>query len=134
MATRQEPGSLPIGSAVNGHTARLGPALMLVARPAFALLAQATVAGILRRRGRSAPWREAGGWWLADGSLVDLGCLAALGWLARREGTRLAALPGARRDMLQRDLRQLLGDLAWLAPAFIASGLVQRRFYPHDYP
>jgi hypothetical protein len=88
----------------------------------------------LLRRGRPAPWREAGGWWIADGSLVDLGCRAAPGGLTRHEGASLAALPGARQDMVRRDLRQLPGDLAWLASAFVASGLVQRRFYPHDDP
>jgi membrane protease YdiL (CAAX protease family) len=88
---------------------------MLFGRTAFCLLAQALVAGVLRLQGSAAPWSAAAAWWTVWGTLADLGCLACLFWLVRREGLRLADLLNFDRRRLGRDV--LLG-LALLIPVF----------------
>lgn len=110
------------------------PLLMLSARPALALAAQAMMAGILQRRGQSRPWRAAAGWWMVDGSLVDLGCLCALAALTRSEGIRPRDLLGQVTDGPGRELRQGLGSLVALAPAVVVSAALQRAFYGAEPP
>ena len=76
--------------------------LFLPARTVFMLLSQGVVAGFLRLRGRTSPWGAAGAWWTVWGTLVDVGCLACLFFLTRRENIRI---------------RDLLGPLPrWLVP------------------
>lgn len=70
-------------------------ALLLPARLVLALVAQALVAGALASRGHAQPWAAAAEWLPLWSSLVDVGCLAALAVLARREGLGL-------RDLLPR--------------------------------
>jgi len=84
-----------------------GPLLMLFARAAFAVAAQGIVAGVLRLRASPAPWRDAEPWLPVYGTLIDIGCLALLWWLTRREHIRLVDLVGFERTRLTRDL--LLG-------------------------
>ena len=92
-----------------------GPALMLFARPGFAVAAQAIVAAVLMRSSAT-PWRDAEPWLPVYGTLIDAACLALLWKLARREGIGLRDLIGFDRSRLGRDL--LLG-LA-LIPAGLA--------------
>jgi membrane protease YdiL (CAAX protease family) len=84
-----------------------GPLLMLVARSAFAVVAQALVAVIFALRSSPAPWHAAEPWMPVYGTLIDLGCLTLLWRLTRREGTGLRDLIGFDRSRLGRDL--LLG-------------------------
>jgi membrane protease YdiL (CAAX protease family) len=84
-----------------------GPMLMLVARSAFAIVAQALVAGIFALRSSPAPWHDAEPWMPVYGTLIDLGCLTLLWRLTRREGIGLGDLIGFDRSRLGRDL--LLG-------------------------
>jgi len=84
-----------------------GVAAMLVARPVFAVAAQGLVAAIHGQEGAASAWQRAGAWLPVYGTLVDLGCLALLWWLTRREGSSLFALIGFRRQRLGRDV--LLG-------------------------
>ncbi len=84
-----------------------GPALMLFARPAIAVGAQALVAAVLALRASPTPWRDAEPWLPVYGTLVDAGCLALLWRLTRREGMRLFDLVGFDRPRLARDV--LLG-------------------------
>jgi membrane protease YdiL (CAAX protease family) len=84
-----------------------GPALMLFARSVFAVGAQAVVALILVLRGSPNPWHDAEPWLPVYGTLIDVGCLALLWRLTRREGIGLADLIGFRRNHLARDV--LLG-------------------------
>lgn len=84
-----------------------GPALMLFARAAFAVGAQAVVAAIFALRASPTPWHDAEPWLPVYGTLIDAGCLALLWRLTRREGIRLFDLVGFERSRLVRDL--LLG-------------------------
>jgi hypothetical protein len=84
-----------------------GPALMLVARPALAVVAQALVAAIFALRSSPAPWHAAEPWMPVYGTLIDAGCLALLWRLTRREGIGVVDLIGFDRSRLGRDV--LLG-------------------------
>lgn len=84
-----------------------GPALMLFARAAFAVGAQAVVAAIFLLRASPTPWHDAGPWLPVYGTLIDAGCLALLWRLTRREGIGLFDLVGFARRRLVRDV--LLG-------------------------
>ena len=83
------------------------PLLMLVARSAFAIVAQALVAVIFAFRSSPAPWHDAEPWMPVYGTLIDLGCLTLLWRLTGREGIGLRDLVGFDRSRLGRDL--LLG-------------------------
>ncbi len=99
-----------------------GPALMLFARAACAVGAQAVVAGVFALRASPTPWHDAEPWLPVYGTLIDAGCLALLWWLTRREGIRLFDLVGFERTRLVRDT--LLGFA--LIPAslvFILGGI-----------
>jgi membrane protease YdiL (CAAX protease family) len=80
---------------------------MLVARSAFAIVAQALVAVIFALRSSPAPWHDAEPWMPVYGTLIDLGCLTLLWRLTGREGIGLRDLIGFDRSRLGRDL--LLG-------------------------
>ncbi len=99
-----------------------GPALMLFARAACAVGAQAVVAAVFVLRASPAPWQDAGPWLPVYGTLIDAGCLALLWRLTRHEGIRLFDLVGFDRTRLVRDM--LLGFA--LIPAslvFILGGI-----------
>jgi membrane protease YdiL (CAAX protease family) len=81
-----------------------GPVVMLVARSAFAVAAQALVAIIFALRSSPAPWRDAEPWMPVYGTLIDAGCLALLWQLTGREGIGLGDLIGFDRSRLGRDL------------------------------
>jgi uncharacterized protein len=93
-----------------------GPALMLLARAACAVGAQALVAAVFALRSSPTPWHDAEPWLPVYGTLIDAGCLALLWRLTRREGIRLSDLVGFERTRFVRDV--LLG-LA-LVPAILA--------------
>ena len=80
-----------------------GPALMLLARPVLAVGAQAVVAAVFAVRGSSTPWHDAEPWLPVYGTLIDIGCLALLWRLTRREGIGLFDLVGFERARLIRD-------------------------------
>jgi uncharacterized protein len=90
-----------------GTLTRRGPALMLFARTACAIGAQALVAAVFALRSSSTPWHDAEPWLPVYGTLIDAGCLALLWQLTRREGIRLFDLVGFERTRLVRDV--LLG-------------------------
>jgi hypothetical protein len=80
-----------------------GPALMLFARAAFAVAAQGVVAAIFALRGSPTPWHDAEPWLPVYGTLIDVGCLALLWRLTRRESIGLFDLVGFTRARLVRD-------------------------------
>lgn len=84
-----------------------GPALMLFARTAFAVAAQALVAAVFAWRSSPTPWHDAEPWLPVYGTLIDAGCLVLLWRLTRLEGIRLFDLVGFERTRLVRDV--LLG-------------------------
>jgi membrane protease YdiL (CAAX protease family) len=99
-----------------------GPALMLFARTACAVGAQALVAVIFALRSSPTPWRDSESWLPVYGTLIDAGCLALLWHLTRREGIRLFDLVGFERTRLIRDV--LLGlALIPVGLAFIFAGV-----------
>jgi uncharacterized protein len=84
-----------------------GPTVMLFARSAWAVVAQALVAAIFALRSSPTPWRDAEPWLPVYGTLIDAGCLALLWQLTRREGVRLLDIVGFDRTRLVPDV--LLG-------------------------
>src|SRR4249920_1499535 len=80
-----------------------GPVLMLFARTACAVGAQAVVAAVFALRASPNPWHDAEPWLPVYGTLIDAGCLALLWRLTRREGIRLFDLVGFERPRLVRD-------------------------------
>lgn len=68
--------------------------LFLPARSAFMFLSQGVFAAVYRLRGHASPWQAAGTWWTVYGTLVDVGCLACLFFLTRRERLRIRDLLG----------------------------------------
>jgi len=107
------------------HAQRLrwrGPALVLFARAALAVVAQGIVAAVFALRGSPTPWHDAEGWLPVYGTLIDAGCLALLWRLTRREGIRLLDLVGFARMRLVADV--LLGLLLIpLSLVFILGGV-----------
>jgi hypothetical protein len=99
-----------------------GPALMLFARAAFAVGAQAVVAAVFALRASPTPWHDAEPWLPVYGTLIDAGCLALLWQLMRREGIGLSDLVGFERSRLVRDV--LLGfALIPVSLVFIYGGI-----------
>lgn len=80
-----------------------GPAVMLFARSACAVGAQALIAAIFALRSSPTPWLDAASWLPVYGTLIDAGCLALLWRLTRREGIGLLDLVGFERAHLVRD-------------------------------
>jgi hypothetical protein len=80
-----------------------GPALMLFARAACAVGAQALVAAVFYLRASPTPWHDAEAWFPVYATLIDAGCLTLLWRLTRREGIRLFDLLGFERARLVRD-------------------------------
>jgi uncharacterized protein len=99
-----------------------GPALMLFARSAFAVAAQALVAAVFALRSSPAPWHDSEPWLPVYGTLIDAGCLALLWQLTRRESICLFDLLGLDRARVGRDV--LLGlALIPVSLVFILGGI-----------
>ena len=98
------------------------PTLMLFARAACAVGAQAIVAGIFVLRSSPAAWHDAEPWLPVYGTLIDAGCLALLWRFTRREGIGLFELVAFDRTQLVRDA--LLGlALVPISLVFILGGV-----------
>ncbi|HET8699426.1 MAG TPA: hypothetical protein VFO94_18210 [Gammaproteobacteria bacterium] len=95
------------------------PALMLPARAALAVGAQAVAAAVFLLRGSPTPWRDSEPWLPVYATLIDAGCLTLLWRLTRHEGIRLRDLAGIDRMRLARDV--LLG-LALIPPHALMDG------------
>src|SRR5215216_1283677 len=99
-----------------------GPALMLFARSACAVGAQAVVAAVFALRSSPTPWPDAAPWLPLYGTLIDVGCLMLLWRLTLREGIGLFDLVGLERSRLVRDM--LLGiALIPISLVFILGGV-----------
>jgi len=96
-----------IGRRQAGTLTWRGPLVVLFARAACAVIAQAIVAVIFALRGSSTPWHDSEPWLPVYGTLIDAACLALLWRYSRREGMTLVDLAGFDRTRLPRDL--LLG-------------------------
>lgn len=111
-------------AAQDGKLTWTWPLIMVFARLVLAIIAQALVAGLFALRGHPTPWQAAAPWWVVYGTLIDIGCLAALWWLARREGLRLVDLINFQRDRLGRDLIVGLGFVVVYFALFFAGGMI----------
>jgi membrane protease YdiL (CAAX protease family) len=80
-----------------------GPLMALIARSVLAVLCQALMA-LLVFRGRVGAWDQACAWWRVYGTLIDVGTLLLLAWLARKEGIRLLDLGSYARERWLRDV------------------------------
>ncbi len=105
-----------------GRVPRFGPILMLVARPALALLAQALTLLILMQLNVSNAGVAVRNWWTVYGTLIDLGCLGLLVWLTRREGIRLRDLIAFSKSKLKTDIPIGLGIFMLVFPVTIFGG------------
>jgi uncharacterized protein len=123
---RQEPNAQAAIEArvAAGRIPWAGPLIVMVARPLLLIAAQGLTALILAGLHRPNAWHEAGHWWTVYGTLVDLGCLAAMFWFARREGIRLRALLGPIRMRYGKDIFLGLGYFVLVFPLFLVGGIV----------
>jgi membrane protease YdiL (CAAX protease family) len=108
----------------NKHMSWAGPLLMLIARPAFAIAAQAAVAGVFYLRGEAKPWLSAAPWWTVYGTLIDIGCLLALTYFMRRERGNLRDLFGLQPGRLRRDTLLGLVYALGILPFGILGGFI----------
>jgi len=97
---------------------------MLIARPAFAIAAQAAVAGVFYFRGDAKPWLSAAPWWTVYGTLIDVGCLLALTYLMRRERGDLCELVGLQPGRLRRDILLGLAYALGILPFGLLGGFI----------
>jgi CAAX prenyl protease-like protein len=99
-----------------------GPAVMLLARSFWAVVAQALVAAIFALRSSPSPWHDSEAWLPLYGTLIDACCLAMLWQLTRREGVGLFDLVGFDRGRIVDDV--LLGlALIPVGLAFVVAGV-----------
>lgn len=105
-----------------GRIGWLGPVIVVLARPLLCLAAQGAAAGVLWVQGHASPWSAAAAWWTVWGTVADLGCLAALVLLVKREGLRLGDLFGFDRKRLGRDVLLGVGLLLTVFPVTIIGG------------
>jgi len=101
-----------------------GPLAMVAARSVFALLAQGLVTLVFAWLQNPDPVKAGTAWWQVTGTLVDLGCLALLFWLTRREGIRIRDLIGLQRGRLGRDALLGLGLLLLAFPVVMIGGSI----------
>lgn len=105
-----------------GRIPRFGPMLMLVARSAFILLAQGLTLLIFLQLGVANASVVIRNWWPVYGTLVDIGCLALLFWLTKREGIQLFDLIGLVKSKLKTEVPLGLGLFLLIAPIAIFGG------------
>jgi len=105
-----------------GRLPRFGPMLMLVARPALALVAQGITLLILTHSNVPNPSIAVRNWWSIYGTLIDLGCLGLLLWLTRREGIRLGDLIDFSKSRLKMDIPLGLGIFIVVFPVTVFGG------------
>lgn len=110
-----------------GLIPRFSLVLVLLARPGLALLAQGITLLFLMRADVPSPAVAVRSWWTVYGTLIDLGCLALLAWLVRREGIRLLDLLSFDRSKLKTDVLLGLGIFIVVFPLTVFGGGVLAR-------
>lgn len=108
-----------------GQVRWTGVLVVSFARLLLAVLAQAITAGALSGTGEERPFEAAARWFTVHGTLVDLGTLAILVVLLRREGLTVVDLFRARRGTsLGRSLLQVPVVLVLLGSAGFGAAVV----------
>lgn len=105
-----------------GRIPRFGPILMLCARPALLLIAQGATFLLFRQLDVQNATVAIRNWWSVFGTAVDLGCLALLIWLTRREGIGLRDLLGFVRSKLKFDISLGIGIFLLVFPLTVFGG------------
>jgi hypothetical protein len=126
LEVREEPNAQASieSRAATGHIPWAGPFIVMLARPLLMIGSQGLVALILAGMHRADPWHAAGYWWTVYGTLVDIGCLAAMFWFTRREGIRMRDLLGPLRLGFGKDIFLGLGYFLLVFPLFLIGGIV----------
>jgi len=92
------------GRLVKGRTPRWGPIAVLFSRITFFMIAQGITWLLLKAFNVPNPSVAVRNWFSVYGTLADLGCLALMFYLTRREGIRLLDLVGFVKKKLKKDL------------------------------
>ncbi|MGE5072777.1 MAG: type II CAAX prenyl endopeptidase Rce1 family protein [Anaerolineae bacterium] len=120
-AAAASPDALQVRAA-QGRIPRYGPMLMLFARSGFILLAQGLTYLLFLALSVPNPGVAIRNWWSVYGTLVDIGCLALLVWLTRKEGIRLRDLIGLVKSKLKTDIPLGLGIFMAVFPVTVFGG------------
>jgi hypothetical protein len=105
-----------------GHIPLYGPWLMLIARPAFALLTYGIALFLFQQLNIPNASVVVRNWWTVYGTLIDFGCLALLFWLTRREQIRLIDLVSFVKSKLKTDILLGLGIFVVVFPICVMGG------------
>lgn len=105
-----------------GRIPRFGPLLVLVARSAFILLAQGLTLLLLFLLKVSNATVVIRNWWPVYGTLVDIGCLAVMYYLTKRENIRLLDLIGIVKSKLKTEIPLGIGLFVLIFPITIFVG------------
>ncbi|MHC0037687.1 CPBP family glutamic-type intramembrane protease [Pseudoneobacillus sp. C159] len=96
--------------------------LILLSRTIFSLFAQGVFSWGSQFTSNPLDFLDAGKWWTVYGSLVDLGCLALMVWILRKEGTELKSIIGFSRARIKSDVIHSLLLLLVLLPLTVLWG------------
>lgn len=107
-----------------GQISASWPLIIVFARMILAIVVQALAAGIFKLSGHANPWQAAAPWWIVYGTLIDIGCLGLLAWLASKEGIRLTDLINFQRRSWGRALLIGLGFIVLYIFLAFAGGMV----------
>lgn len=107
---------------VEGRIPLYGPLLVLIGRSAFILLVQGLTFLLFLRLHLPNATVYIRNWWPVYGTLVDIGCLAILYHLTKREGIRLFDLVGIVKNRLRTDIPLGIGLFILIFPIAIFGG------------
>lgn len=105
-----------------GYIPVYGPILILVSRSAFILLAQGLTLLLLLLLNIPNATVYIRNWWPVYGTLVDIGCLAVMYYLTKREGIRLLDLVGIIKSRLKTEIPLGIGLFILIFPITIFGG------------
>jgi hypothetical protein len=105
-----------------GRVPPFGPWLMLIARPAFALIAYGIMLLLFTQLDVPDPSVTIRNWWTVYGTSIDFGCLALLFWLTRHEQIHLGDLVSFIKGKLKTDTLLGLGIFVVVFPICVIGG------------
>lgn len=105
-----------------GRIPRYGPLLVLVARSALILLTQGLVLLLFFALQVPDATVVIRNWWPVYGTLVDIGCLAIMYFLTKREGIRLLDLIGIVKSRLKKEIPLGIGLFILIFPVAMLGG------------
>jgi membrane protease YdiL (CAAX protease family) len=105
----------------SGRINRLAPFLIVLARPAFAIIAQGLMVLLFIVLKQPSPNYPVTAWWTVYATIIDIGCLLLLFFLVRKEGIRITDLISFNRQKMINDIFLGLGIFIIIFP--LAMGL-----------